>query len=144
MVSFQSLGIGKPVLLGSLMSWIPASCLRILTTYLLPFIYTISSSSAVENIVINFSENTAFFKSNVGCFIYLLFLEWLKSVLVIRLSLTLCDPWECSPPGFCPWNSPGKKIGVVSQSLLQGIKPWFPALKADSLLSEPPGKPQSG
>ena len=32
---------------------------------------------------INFYENTAFFKSNganIGCFIYLLFLEWLKSV----------------------------------------------------------------
>ena len=49
---------------------------------------------------------------------------------------------------LCPWNSPGKNTGVSSHSLLQGIfltresNPGFPALQADSLLSEPPGKPQ--
>ena len=41
---------------------------------------------------------------------------------------------------------PGKNTGVGSHSLLQGIypdtgiKPRFPALPADSLPSEPPGK----
>ena len=45
---------------------------------------------------------------------------------------------------FCPWNSPGKNIGVGSLSLLQGHlpgpgnKPGSPALQADSLPSEPP------
>ena len=43
--------------------------------------------------------------------------------------LSLCHPIDCSPPGsFFPWNSPG-------------IEPWYPALKAVSLPSEPPGKP---
>ena len=43
-------------------------------------------------------------------------------------------------------HSPGKNTGVGSHSLLKGnlphpgIKPRFPALQADSLLSETPGK----
>ena len=47
---------------------------------------------------------------------------------------------------LCPWNSPGKNPKVGSLSLLQGnlphpeIEPGSPALQADSLLSEPPGK----
>ena len=45
-----------------------------------------------------------------------------------------------------PWEFPGKNTGVGCHSLLQGIfpnpgiKPWSPALQADSLLSEPLGK----
>ena len=36
--------------------------------------------------------------------------------------LTLCDPVECSQPGFSVhWNSPGKYTGVDSHSLLRGI-----------------------
>ena len=62
-----------------------------------------------------------------------------------------------------PWNSPGKSTGVGCHSLLQGIfpdpgaciscigrpcsrgssPPRSPALQADSLLSEPPGKPSA-
>ena len=44
------------------------------------------------------------------------------------------------------WNSPGKNTGVGCHSLLQGdlpdpgIKPGSPALQADSLPSELPGK----
>ena len=48
---------------------------------------------------------------------------------------------------LCPWNSPGKNTGVCCHSLLQGIflsqglsmslLHW----QADSVLSEPPGKP---
>ena len=47
----------------------------------------------------------------------------------------------------CPWDSPGKNTGVGGHSLLQGnlpnpgIKPGSPALQADSLPSEAPGKP---
>ena len=37
-------------------------------------------------------------------------------------SLTLCNPMDCSPPGFlCPWDSPGKNTGVGCHFLLQGI-----------------------
>ena len=45
------------------------------------------------------------------------------------------------------WDSPGKNTGVGSHSLLQGnlptpgIEPSSPTLQADSLPSEPPGKP---
>ena len=47
----------------------------------------------------------------------------------------------------CPWDSPGKNTEVSSHSLLQGnlpdpgIKPGSPALQADSLPFEAPGKP---
>ena len=48
---------------------------------------------------------------------------------------------------LCWWDFPGKNTGTGCQSLLQGIflpqgiEPGSPALQADSLLSEPPGKP---
>ena len=36
----------------------------------------------------------------------------------------LCDPVDCSPPGFlCPWDSPGKNTEVGGHDLLQGIFP---------------------
>ena len=46
---------------------------------------------------------------------------------------------------LCPWNSPGKSTGVGSHALLQVIsqprdQTRSPALQADCLLSEPPGK----
>ena len=63
---------------------------------------------------------------------------------------TLCDPINCSPPGSCPWDSPGKNTGVGCHSLLPGIIPtqgsnqhllgllhW----QAGSLPPVPPGKP---
>ena len=55
---------------------------------------------------------------------------------------------DCSPPGFSVHgDSPGKNIGVGYHALLQGIKhsfpnpgikPRFPALQVDSLLTDPP------
>ena len=36
---------------------------------------------------------------------------------------TLCDPIDGSPPGSCPWDSPGKNTGVGCHFLLQGIFP---------------------
>ena len=47
-----------------------------------------------------------------------------------------------------PWDSPGKNTGVGSHSLPgdpsnPGIEPRSPALQADSLLSEPPRKPEA-
>ena len=71
------------------------------------------------------------------------------SVLAAQSCLTLCDPVDYSPqaPHFMEfWNSPGKNTGVGCHSLLQGIfptqglNPGLPALQADSLPSEPPGK----
>ena len=63
-------------------------------------------------------------------------------MLVTQSCLTLCDPTDCSLPGYpCPWNSPGKNTGVGSHFLLQGnlpkpgIKLRSPVLQADSLLS---------
>ena len=61
----------------------------------------------------------------------------------------LCDPMDCSQPGsFIYGDSPGKNTGVGCHSLLQGTFlmqgsnwPTSPALQADSLPFEPPGKP---
>ena len=35
------------------------------------------------------------------------------------------DPLDCSPPGSCPWNSPGKNTGVGCHALLQEIFPAY-------------------
>ena len=46
---------------------------------------------------------------------------------------------------LCPWDSPGRNTAVDCHALLQGIsgiEPRSPALQADSLSSEPPGKAQ--
>ena len=61
--------------------------------------------------------------------------------IVAQLSLTLCDPTDCSPPGLlCPWDSPGKNTGMGGILFSRGFL-RSPALEADSLPSEPPGKP---
>ena len=61
--------------------------------------------------------------------------------------LTLCNPTDCSPPG-------SSVHGVLETRILERVampfsrgssssrdRTWSPALQADSLLSEPPGKP---
>ena len=63
---------------------------------------------------------------------------------------TLCDLMDCSPPGSsCPWNFPGRNIGVGCHFLLQGIfltQGLSPHLlrplhgQADSLPQASPGK----
>ena len=60
----------------------------------------------------------------------------------------LCNPIDCSLPGSSVHGIfPGKNTGVGCHSLLQGIfpnpgiEPGSPALQADYLPSEPPGKP---
>ena len=35
---------------------------------------------------------------------------------------TQCDPIDASPPGSCPWDSPGKNTGVGCHFLLQCMK----------------------
>ena len=50
---------------------------------------------------------------------------------------------------YSPRNSPGQNTGVGGRSLLQGnlpnpgMEPRSPALQADSLPAEPPGKPKA-
>ena len=69
--------------------------------------------------------------------------------LAAQLCLTLCDPIDCSPP-----SSPS--MGILQASILEwvampssrgssqpGTKPRSPSLQADSLPSEPPGKPKN-
>ena len=59
-------------------------------------------------------------------------------------------PWTLAHQLPYPWNSPGKNTGVGCHALLPedlpnpGIEPGSPALQADSLLSEPPGKAMKG
>ena len=63
-------------------------------------------------------------------------------VLVAQLCPTLCDLMDCSPLG-------SSVHGILQGRILEwgailsfpGIEPGSPALQADSLLSEPPGKP---
>ena len=72
-----------------------------------------------------------------------------KKVLGAQSCLTLCDPMDCSPPGLSVHGIlRGKNTAVGSQSLSDledlpdpGIKSKYPAVQADSLPSEPPGKP---
>ena len=60
---------------------------------------------------------------------------------------TLCDPMDYITPGSSVHgDSPGKNTGVDCHAFLQGIFPTKglnlkPAVQADSLLSEPLGKP---
>ena len=44
-------------------------------------------------------------------------------VLVAQACPILFNPMDFSPPGSCPWNSPGKNTGVGCHSLFQGIFP---------------------
>ena len=66
-----------------------------------------------------------------------------SAAVLLQSCPILCDPMDCNPRTR---NSPGKNTGVDSHFLLQGIflaqglKPGSPALQADSLLPEPPGK----
>ena len=62
---------------------------------------------------------------------------------------TLCDPMDCSSPGCSVYGILQARIleWVVMPSSgdlpLPRIEPGSPALQADSLPSEPPGKPKS-
>ena len=60
----------------------------------------------------------------------------------------LCNPMGCKPTRLLPpWNFPGKGTGVGCHFLLQGIfvirglNLGLPALRADTLPSEPPRSP---
>ena len=66
----------------------------------------------------------------------------------MKVLVAQCDSHRLQPFRLlCPWNLPGKKTGVGCHALFQGnlpnpgIEPRPPALQADSLPFEPPGKP---
>ena len=69
---------------------------------------------------------------------------------LLQLCPILCNPGDCSPPGFCPWDSPGKNSRVGCHFILhgilltQGLKPSLLHLlhwQAGSLPRVTPGKP---
>ena len=66
-------------------------------------------------------------------------------VLVTQLCPSLCDPIDCSPPGSSVHGILQARIFSLPGDLPNpGIKLGSPALQADSLSSEPPGKPLGG
>ena len=75
---------------------------------------------------------------------------WSVLCLAAQRCPTLCDPMGCSPPGSLSkgfssqeyWSGlPGPPPGDLPNP---GIEPRSPALQAESLPSEPPGKPRNG
>ena len=72
------------------------------------------------------------------------------SVLVVQPCPTLCNPVDHSPPGSsvhgifrqeCWSGLSFPYLGDLPEPGIEPGSPVFPALQADSLLSEPPGKP---
>ena len=74
-------------------------------------------------------------------------LEHYAAAKSLQLCRTLCDPMDCSLPGF-------SVHGILQARVLEWVLPFptrdlphpeieprSPALKADALTSEPPGKP---
>ena len=45
------------------------------------------------------------------------------SVLNCLVVSNFCDPMDCSPPVFCPWDFPGKSTRAGCHFFLQGIFP---------------------
>ena len=76
------------------------------------------------------------------------FAENRVKVLVAQSCPTFCDPIDCCPTDSSVHGILLVRTGVGCPSLLQGIsvpemEPGSPALQADSLPSEPTGKPQN-
>ena len=74
--------------------------------------------------------------------------------LIAQSCPTICSPMDCSPPGFSVMGT--LQAGIPGRNLQAGlpcpppgdlpnpgIKPRYPTLQVDSLLSELPVKPQS-
>ena len=70
-------------------------------------------------------------------------LKWVKvKMLVAQWYLTLCDPMDCSLPGSSIHEYCSGLPCLPPRDLPEpGIKPRSPIWQADSLPSEPPGKP---
>ena len=86
--------------------------------------------------------------SHAGSLAFLWLVYACMYVLVAQSCLTLCSPMHCSLPGFSvhvvlqvrilEWLKPFPSPGDLPNP---EIKLWSPALQADSLPPEPPGKP---
>ena len=95
-----------------------------------------------------FYDTRSGFIAALSLFVRNLFKHLRSCCSVAQLCLTLCDPMDYSPPGSSVHgDSPGKNYwsglpcpppGDLPNP---GIEPMSPALQADSLPSEPPGKP---
>ena len=72
----------------------------------------------------------------------------MERVLVAQLCLTLCDTVDCSPPGSSVPGFPrqehwsGSLFPSPGDLSNPGIESQSPKLQADSLPSDPPGKPE--
>ena len=55
-------------------------------------------------------------------FVFIVFLLSAAAAKSLQSCPTLCDPIDGSPPGSCPWDSPGKNTGVGCHFLLQCMK----------------------
>ena len=88
-------------------------------------------------------------RTGSGCKMYFLLWKW-KCVSRSVMSDSLQPHGLCPTRLLCPWESPGKNIGVGSHSLLRGnlpniwIEPGSPALQIASLLSESHGQKFEG
>ena len=66
---------------------------------------------------------------------------------LLQLCPTLCDPMDCSPPGSSVHRILQARVLEWVEFLSTGdlpnpgIESWSPTVEADSLPSEPPGKP---
>ena len=88
--------------------WGKKKCLQYRIQLIFHFVHIMRISSSLSRIEIKFGLNTI----TQTC------------VLVAQSCLALCDPMDCSPAKLlCPWNSPGKNIGVGCHFLLQEIFP---------------------
>ena len=85
--------------------------------------------------------------SNLFCYVQSSFIPMGCIVLVTQSCLTLCNPWTIAHQaplsmGFSRQEyQSGLSFPSPGDLPNPGIKPWSPALQADSLLSEPPGEP---
>ena len=67
--------------------------------------------------------------------------------LVTQMYLIPCEPMDCSRQAVCPWGFSrqeywsGLPCPPPGDLLKSGVEPRFPRLQADSLPSEPSGKP---
>ena len=119
-------------------------CLLSLDLFHIP--YVLNSVDAV----FHSAFNKRYFLPSLYCLIILpcdfAFISYTRLREVAQLCPTLRPHGLYSTRLFCPWNFPGKSTGVGCHFLLQGtfpdpgIEPKSPALRADALPSEPPGK----
>ena len=80
--------------------------------------------------------------------------HWKQLIFLLLLKrlphsyMTLCHPMDCNPPGSSVYGIFQARIqewvAIPSPGALPGpgIEPKYPALQADSLPSEPPGRPK--